>query len=92
MQKSKIETKIALKKAKSSIEKIMKMIDEDKYCIDIMNQILAVQGLLRSSSEKLLVEHLNTCFVDGIKEGNIENESELITELMSVMRLSQKAR
>ena len=92
MQKnSKPNTQIALKKAKTLIEKILKMVEEDKYCIDVLQQILAVQGLLKSSSEKILSEHLETCFVEGIKTGDLTKQEDLIEELMSVMKLSKKS-
>ena len=63
---SKKDSVIALKKAQTSINGILKMIEEDKYCIDILQQILAVSGLLKSASNKILKNHLNTCFSEGI--------------------------
>jgi len=91
MNQSKDQTIIALKKAKSSIEKIISMVDNDKYCIEIIQQILAVQGLLKSSSEKLLKNHLNHCFTDGIATNDKVMKEKLINELLNVIKISSKS-
>ena len=91
MSESKKQTSISLKKAKTSIETILKMLDEDKYCIDIIQQILAVQGLLKSSTEKLIKNHLNTCFIDGMNTTDINKKEALIEELAKVIKLNNKS-
>ena len=82
---------IALKKAKTTIEKIQKMLNDDIYCIDVLQQILAVQGLLRSSSERILTSHLSTCFAEGMSMNDDPKKEKLIKELMQVMKMSRKA-
>ena len=82
---------IALKKAKTSIERILKMIESQEYCIDILQQILAVQGLLKSSSEKILKNHLYTCFAEGMSNSNKGKKIEMIDELVQVIKISEKA-
>ncbi len=61
-----------LKTSRGQIEAVIKMIEEDKYCIDILNQILAVQGLIKKSNSLLLQNHLRYC----IKEAFLNNEGE----------------
>lgn len=82
--------KIALKKAKSLVEKVLKMVEEDKYCIDIIQQNLAVIGLLKSVNEKLLEGHLHHCFKSAMESGNEQRKEEVIEELLKVMRTAQK--
>ena len=48
---------------------IQKMVEDDKYCIDIVNQIQAVQSALNKVSEIVLEDHLKTCVSNSIKEG-----------------------
>ncbi len=50
------------KKARSHIEKILKMIEDGDYCVDIMQQNLAVIGLLKSAHQTLMEGHLHHCF------------------------------
>ncbi|MEK9165392.1 MAG: metal-sensing transcriptional repressor [Patescibacteria group bacterium] len=60
------KTLINFKKAQSLISKIIKMIEDNEYCIDIMQQNLAVVGLLKSAHQMLMENHLNTCFKTAI--------------------------
>lgn len=90
MNDTKKETTIALKKAQTSIKSILKMLEEDKYCIDILQQLLAVNGLIKSASNKMLENHLHTCFVDGLKTSNSANKNKLIKEVLQVVNLGSK--
>lgn len=87
---SKKNTVIALKKAQTSIAGILKMLDEDKYCIDILQQILAVNGLLRSASDKILENHLNTCFSEGMRSPNKNIKDKLVKEVLEVINIGNK--
>ncbi len=57
---------INFKKAQTHISKITKMIEDGEYCIDIMQQNLAVIGLLKSAHQMLMEDHLNTCFAKAM--------------------------
>jgi CsoR family transcriptional regulator, copper-sensing transcriptional repressor len=92
MNKSKKDTATALKKAQTSIQNILQMIDEDKYCIDILQQILAVNGLLKSASDKILQDHLHTCFSEGMKINNKKHREKLIEEVVSIIDLKSRTK
>lgn len=62
----------SLKTAKGQIEGIIKMIEEDRYCIDIANQLLAVQSLVKKADLMILQGHLRHC----VKEACNSNDSE----------------
>jgi CsoR family transcriptional regulator, copper-sensing transcriptional repressor len=81
---------ISFKKARSLLDTIVKMMEEDRYCVDIMQQNLAVVGLLKSAHEKLMSNHLKTCFISGIKSGSIAKQNQMIAEIESVMRMGNK--
>jgi DNA-binding FrmR family transcriptional regulator len=84
------QASIALKKAQSNIKKILQMIDEDKYCIDIMVQISATNGLLKSASDKILKNHMRTCFTSGMAQQNSKVKERLIQEVLNVVDLNKK--
>lgn len=90
MNKQKHRISINYKKAKSLIEKIQKMIDEDIYCIDIMQQNLAVIGLLRSAHQMLMENHLNTCFKNAMSTSNEKKKQKMIEEILKVNKLANK--
>ena len=84
---------IALKKAQTHIKNILQMIEADAYCIDILQQILSVNGLIKSASDKILQNHLHTCFISGMstKETTAKKEK-LIQEVISVVSLNNKSK
>lgn len=84
------KTLIAYKKAHSLLSKIIKMMEEGKYCIDIMQQNLAVIGLLKSAHQDLMENHLNTCFKHAVESKNIKREKEMIDEILKVTNLFNK--
>ena len=51
----------SLKTARGQIDGIIKMIEDDRYCVDISNQIMAAQSLLKKSNLIILEKHLHTC-------------------------------
>ena len=84
------EALISFKKAKSLLETMIKMIEEGKYCVDIMQQNLAVIGLLKSAHEKLMNNHLETCFAAGMKTGKEHKQAQMILEIEQLMKLGNK--
>ena len=89
MTKEKQKITINFKKAQSSIKKIIEMLEQDKYCIDIMQQNLAVIGLLRSAHQQLLENHLNTCFKKAMTTKNEKRKQEMVQEILKVIKLSK---
>ena len=61
-----------LKIARGHLEKVIKMVEKDEYCIDVIHQSQAVQRALEETDTVLLENHLKTCVVDHIRRGNVE--------------------
>ena len=81
---------ISLKKAQSHINKVIKMIEKDAYCIDVLQQILAVNGLVKSASDKILNDHLNHCFKEGMESRDEKRKEKLIREVIGVIDLGKR--
>ena len=56
-----------LKIARGQLDGILQMVDEDRYCVDISNQILATQALLRSANQQILQAHIRTCVREALQ-------------------------
>ena len=84
------KTLINFKKAKTHIDKIIKMIEDGEYCVDVMQQNLAVVGLLKSAHQMLMEGHLNTCFKNAMKTSNEKRKQEMIQEILKVSKLAGK--
>lgn len=82
MQADKDKTMRLLKTARGQIDGLMKMVDEDRYCIDISNQLMATQAILRNINRDILHAHLEGCVVNAMENGDSHTK---IQEILQVM-------
>ena len=66
-----------LNRIEGQVRGIARMIEEDAYCVDVLNQTAAVRAALASFERELLKSHIETCVVTDIKEGREETAAEL---------------
>lgn len=78
------------KKARSLLEKIMQMMENDEYCIDIMTQNLAVLGMLKSAHQTLMENHLHHCFSSAVSSKQEKRKLEMVEEILKVTKLASK--
>lgn len=71
-----------LKTARGQLDGLLKMVEDDRYCIDISNQILATQAILRNVNKEVLHAHLEGCVEEAFKTGNSHKEVEEIIDIM----------
>jgi DNA-binding FrmR family transcriptional regulator len=89
MKRTRTSVLTTLKKARSSLDKIIQMIEQDAYCVDIIQQNLAVNGLLKSVNLQLLEDHLGCCFVNAIKSEDEKRQEEMIQEILMIIKIAQ---
>lgn len=75
-----------LSRMEGQIRGIKTMVEEDRYCVDILTQVQAVTSALNSFSRVLLENHVKTCVVEDIKNGNEETVEELCRTIQKLMR------
>ena len=78
--KAKIEK--LLKTARGQLDGILRMLDQDRYCIDVSNQIMATQAILTKVNREILLAHMNSCIMNETDESN---RTERIDELTHVL-------
>jgi DNA-binding FrmR family transcriptional regulator len=76
-----------LRRIEGQVRGIGKMIDEDKYCIDVLTQISAVTSALQSVALGLLDEHLGHCVTNAVAEGGTQAEEKLAEASAAIARL-----
>ncbi|HJX59236.1 hypothetical protein A2V61_04520 [Candidatus Woesebacteria bacterium RBG_19FT_COMBO_47_8] len=69
--------------ARGHLDKVVKMLEQGEYCINVVHQSIAVQAALRKADEVVLKNHLETCVSDSIKAGK---SREAISEVMQVLK------
>jgi CsoR family transcriptional regulator, copper-sensing transcriptional repressor len=80
---SKEKLKNRLAKAMGHLNAVHRMVEEKKYCIDVLHQLKAVQAALDKTAEEILKQHLETCVVDAVRN---QDERRVIEELIQVFR------
>ncbi len=81
-QKVKADSLLRLRKIEGQIKGITKMVDEEKYCVDIINQITAAQRALDQVALSVMKRHIESCVSSAVKEGK---GSTKIDELMETI-------
>ena len=76
-----------LRRIEGQVRGVAKMIDDEKYCIDILTQISAVNSALQSVALGLLDEHLNHCVSHAVAEGGVDAEAKLAEASAAIARL-----
>jgi CsoR family transcriptional regulator, copper-sensing transcriptional repressor len=76
-----------LRRIEGQVRGIARMIEEDKYCIDILTQISAANSALRSVALNLLDEHLNHCVTRAVADGGDEANNKLAEASAAIARL-----
>ncbi len=72
-----------LKISRGHLEKVIKMIEDDAYCIDVLHQMNAVESGLNETGHAILENHLKSCVADAIGKGR---KDEAIREIMEVFK------
>lgn len=81
---------VAAKKARTHIEKVIAMLEADHYCIDVLQQALAVQGLWKGTIRNILLNHLETCVSDALTSKDESRRERTFKELEKVMELADR--
>lgn len=71
-----------LKTARGQLDGLLRMVEEDRYCIDISNQLLATEAILRKANREILQAHMSHCVREAFESGN---EQEKIDEIVSLL-------
>jgi DNA-binding FrmR family transcriptional regulator len=79
-----------LKSVEGHVRGILRMVDEDQYCIDIIKQTMAVQRALDKVNGLILENHLNTCVTTAIQGDNPAERQRVIHELLDVFETTRK--
>ena len=74
-----------LKTARGQIEGIMKMVEEDRYCIDISTQLMATQSLIGRINADVLKAHIGGCVQQALESGSEAEKAEKLGEIETVI-------
>ncbi len=81
---------VSLKRIEGQIRGIQKMIEEKRYCIDILTQLSSITGAIRRVEENILNRHLRGCVRESFNEGSKEDREKKIDEVIEVLQKFRK--
>ena len=79
-----------LKTVEGHLRGVIRMVEEDSYCIDVIRQIQAVEAALNKVSAQILEEHLNSCVTTAIKGNDKKERERVLKEITEVFEMSTK--
>jgi CsoR family transcriptional regulator, copper-sensing transcriptional repressor len=79
-----------LKRIEGQVGGLVRMVEDDRYCIDIVTQIAAVRAALRRAEEEVLNDHLGHCVEHAIMSGDKADQRRKIAELMDVLKRADR--
>jgi len=86
--KRKDRVRARLKRIEGQVRGILRMVDEDKYCVDVLLQISAARAALRQAGRVILERHLETCVTAAFTSGDEEQRRAKIEELLDIIKKS----
>ncbi|HHU76511.1 MAG TPA: metal-sensing transcriptional repressor [Firmicutes bacterium] len=84
----KADRELTLKKLKTvrgQVEGLIKMVEDDRYCIDISNQLMASIGILKNINKDVLDAHLRSCVAEALDSGDQVNKGQKIDEMIKII-------
>ncbi|MCS3699181.1 metal-sensitive transcriptional regulator [Salinibacter ruber] len=75
-----------LSRIEGQVRGVQRMVEEDRYCGDVLNQIHSVQQALKSVERKILRNHLETCLTNAVQSGDDEARQESYDEFMDLLK------
>ena len=79
-----------LQRIEGQVRGVARMVEEDRYCIDVVTQVSAVRAALRAVEEEILRDHAATCVEHAISSGNKAEQRRKVAELMEVLARSNR--
>ena len=79
-----------LQRIEGQVRGLARMVEDDRYCIDVVTQLSAVRAALRRAEEEILADHVAHCVEDAIASGNKTNQRRKVAELSAVLRRAER--
>lgn len=85
MKADKAQISRLLKTARGQLDGLLKMVEEDRYCIDISNQLMATQAILRKANKEVIHGHMQSCVKEAFEQGSQGDRDAKIKEILDIM-------
>ena len=87
---SHVDNLVALRRIEGQVRGVQRMIEDRKYCIDILNQIGAIKGALSRVEEKILEKHLWNCVTEAVKGSSQTEKQQKLNEILKLINQARR--
>ncbi len=74
-----------LKTARGQLDGLLRMVEEDRYCIDISTQLMATEAILRRANREVVAAHMEGCLIEAVEQGNASQQVDELMKLIDKM-------
>ncbi len=74
-----------LKRIEGQVRGLVRMVEEERYCVDILTQVEAVRAALKRVADRILHDHVEHCVAGALRSGDVRRQQKKIEELMQVL-------
>ena len=82
---------VALRRIEGQVRGVQRMVEDRKYCIDILNQIHAIKGALGRVEENILEKHFQHCVTEAVKGSSEEERQQKLDEILKLIHQTRRA-
>ncbi|WP_411818589.1 metal-sensitive transcriptional regulator [Hyphococcus sp. DH-69] len=79
-----------LVRIEGQVRGVAKMVEEDRYCIDILHQVRAIKSALSKAESEILKNHANHCIAEAIDSGSVKAQREKFSELIDLFEKTKR--
>ena len=87
LPEAKVDALKRLRYIEGHLSGVRRMVEDDKYCVDILKQTFAVRRAIQKLESRLLQDHLHSCVIEGVRDGR---EEQVLDELLELYSLADK--
>ncbi|MCG8477894.1 MAG: metal-sensitive transcriptional regulator [Spirochaetales bacterium] len=84
-EKLKLSITRRLRRIEGQVVGVQKMVDEERYCVDILNQTAAIVSAIRGVENLIMENHLDTCVSDAMRSGDADERRRKVSEVMGII-------
>lgn len=84
-EKLKLSIAHRLRRIEGQVGGVQKMVDEERYCVDILNQTAAIVSAIRGVENLIMENHLDTCVSEAMRSGDVDEQRRKISEVMEII-------
>lgn len=81
---------MALRRIEGQVRGVQRMVEDHKYCIDILNQIYAIKGALGRVEERILERHFQHCVTQAVRGSSEKNKQQKLNEILKLIRQTRR--